>query len=320
MWWRCQQIRALPKMQINSCTLLAPAKINLSLKVKSQRSDGYHNIDAPTVPINLNDIVTVSLRTDKKIKNLWQSDEVDNKNELGYLAATKFARLINPSCGVNIKIKKNIPIGAGLGGGSSNAAAVLLACNRLWNAKYSLEQLANLAVSLGADIPFFIYAKQQRLTGIGDKLVKLRKKHQGYVVLVVPKSRTNTKSVYKKYNILINNKDKHKISGSTQISNDLYTAAQLLCPEIGKVIALLQEQGVTAQMSGSGSACYSMLANRQDALQIARNIVSPKIKIWVAKILSGRQRSLGSSQAVRQRVLIPSCVGSNPTSPATNLS
>ena len=297
-----------------SVSLLAPAKLNLALRVVGRRSDGYHELDAPTVPIGLCDQVTVALRPDRRIVNDWRLPGVPVRDELGWRAARLLAAETAPARGAAIRIAKHIPAGAGLGGGSSDAAAVLLACNRLWGTRWSRARLAALGLRLGADVPFFIHCRQARLRGRGELLAPLRRPAAGWAAVAVPAAGVSTAAAFAAH--AAGRAGKHKISGLVDVANDLGPVAQMLCPEITKLLRLLRRLAGQARLSGSGSACFAVLPGRRQAVAVAQALAAQGYAAWAARIMRGRPLSLGSSQAVRQRVLVPSCVGSNPTSPA----
>ena len=305
----------MPKQRL---TLAAPAKINLAIKVIGKQKDGWHLLNAPTVPIDLADKVTVELRNDKKCVNQWQNKKIQRNAELGLKAAKLLQQYAGVNKGVNIFIDKKIPIGAGLGGGSSDAAAVLIACNRLWKLGWSLHKLANLAIKVGSDVPFFVYCRQAQISNFGDQLIPLANKETGWCLLVVPKERCSTKEVFAKYDSLDLTKQSKsfKINDDNSNSNDLLEAAITLYPAIKLLIQTLNQFGKNVYMSGSGSSCFMRFSTYQETKSIAQKIVNLDAKIYICRIMQRRLRKIGSSQAVRQRVLIPSCVGSNPTSPA----
>ncbi|MAQ98504.1 MAG: 4-(cytidine 5'-diphospho)-2-C-methyl-D-erythritol kinase, partial [Gammaproteobacteria bacterium] len=136
------------KIQINS-----PAKINLFLKVKEKNQDGYHNIDTSFQLIDLFDRMSFET-SDNGIVIKSNESFLENKNNTIYRSAKLLLKFIDGEMGVNIKIEKSIPIGAGLGGGSSNAASTLIALNKLWNLELSKDKLIKIAKKIGADVPF----------------------------------------------------------------------------------------------------------------------------------------------------------------------
>ena len=301
--------------------LAAPAKINLTLRVLRRRADGYHELDAPTVPLDLADTVSVTTRADRRIVNDWRLPGVAPAAELGRRAARLLAQRAGVTAGVTIHITKRIPAGAGLGGGSSDAAAVLLACKRLWSLRWSLAQLAKLGGELGADVPFFVHCRQARLRGIGDVLEPLTQPVRGWCVLCVPRQRTATATVFARWQQqnLTNQGKRDKISSQAQATNDLVLPAMGLNPAIATTLRDLGAKVGEARMTGAGSACFAVLDHRQAAYAAARRLARSDIDVVVTRIMCGRRRILGSGQAVRQRILVPSCVGSNPTSPASSL-
>ncbi len=294
-------------------TVLAPAKLNLSLRVKGRRPDGYHELDAPTVPLDLCDEVTVTLRPDRRVVSTWRLPGTPPRRELAWRAARLLADEVRPARGVDVAVLKRIPAGAGLGGGSSDAAAALLACNRLWGAGLSLAQLAALGLRLGSDVPFFIYCRQARLRGRGERLAPLRPPRAGWAAVAVPRGRVATAAAF----AALRDGKKRKIGGLVHLANDLGYAAQMLCPEITAVLRALRRAAGEARLSGSGSACFALLPTRRRAAAAAAELAAAGCEAWAARIMRGRRLSLGSGQVVRQRVLVPSCVGSIPTSPAT---
>lgn len=307
-------------MTIHKLTLPAPAKLNLTLKVLGRCRNGLHELDAATVPLDLADTVTVTPRRDRRCVNAWQLPGTADQQELGLRAARALQAVAQPDRGVTIAITKRIPAGAGLGGGSSNAAAVLVACNRLWELGWSLPKLAHLGAQLGSDVPFFVYCRQARICGGGEILRPLRPAVLGWCVVVVPPVHCATRDVFATFdrgNLTINSKSA-KITKTARQRNDLLCAALRLHPSLTATLHDLYRAAGMALMSGSGSACFAPVATRREGLAIVQRLARENCQAYVCRFMRGRVRSisLGSSQAVRQRVLIPSCVGSNPTSPA----
>lgn len=153
----------------------APAKLNLFLHVTGQRPDGYHLLQSVFQLIDLCDTLHFDCRDDSQIRRLTDNNLIPEEDDLVIRAARllqKAASIKNPgfSYGVDIRIEKSIPMGGGLGGGSSDAATTLLVLNRLWNCDFTKEELMSLSVQLGADVPFFIFGENAYAEGIGEKL------------------------------------------------------------------------------------------------------------------------------------------------------
>jgi len=183
---------------MNSITLKAPAKVNLFLDVLGKRPDGYHNILTLFEKINICDEITIS-RTPSPGINISCNGGIPKKDNLAYKAARLLFSKNKIKGGVNIRIKKKIPIAAGLGGGSSDAAATLLGINKLFRLKVRKEDLVQLARLLGADIPFFIINRSFALgRDRGDKLEELPFKPPGmWHLLIFPGVKKLTRDVYK---------------------------------------------------------------------------------------------------------------------------
>lgn len=157
---------------MNTLTLPAPAKINLFLHVVGKRVDGYHLLESLMVLLDFGDSISLSLRTDKTITvcSPLSPLPIPTEQELCYRAARLLQERTGCPMGVAIEVQKRIPLGGGLGGGSSDAASVLLGLNSLWRLQLSRKELQKLAVTLGADVPFFVFAESALVSGIGEVL------------------------------------------------------------------------------------------------------------------------------------------------------
>lgn len=182
--------------------LLAPAKINLSLDVLGQRRDGYHIVEMVMQTIDLCDHISLEARADEQIKVHCAHPFVPGGQEnLTYKAADLMRKLAGKSnLGVTIKIDKNIPVAAGLGGGSADAAAVLKGLNQLWGLSFSEQQLSQAGLQLGADVPFCLMGGTALARGIGEELTRLPAPAKLWVVLLKPNVGVSTADVYKNYN------------------------------------------------------------------------------------------------------------------------
>lgn len=178
----------------------APAKINLALDVLAKRPDGYHDVDMIMQTLELADKVTLSPHPHIELSCTNPKVPVDRRN-LAWRAVERLWDVTGERRGVQINIEKNIPIAAGLAGGSADAAAVLLGLNELWQLKLSLRELMAIALPLGADVPFCILRQTARAEGIGERLTPLTSRLSGEVLVVTPDFEVVTKAVYQQFNL-----------------------------------------------------------------------------------------------------------------------
>lgn len=180
----------------NEIKLIANAKINVGLDIKGKRDDGYHFIDTFMQSITLSDRITVK-KADKISVSCGDSD-IDNQKNIAYKAAELFFETTKISGSAEIIIDKKIPMSAGLGGGSADAAAVLLALDYIYDTHLSAEKLEEIAVKLGADVPFFIEGGTQRSEGIGEILTPINPLNKGYFLLVKMGQKPSTGEMYRR--------------------------------------------------------------------------------------------------------------------------
>ena len=169
-----------------SMTIPAPAKLNLFLHVTGRRDDGYHELESLLVLLDFGDMLTVTTRDDGQIEAAHAIAGVEPDDDLTIRAARLLQQHANPRSGATIALDKRIPIGAGMGGGSSDAASVLLALNRLWNTGLDRAALMRLGLQLGADVPFFIFGVNAHAAGIGESLRAVSMPAIGFVIAMPP--------------------------------------------------------------------------------------------------------------------------------------
>jgi len=283
---------------MQSITLKSPAKLNLYLKVLNRRQDGYHNLITLFEKIDLCDTLTLSLRPKGiKIKCSEPSLPTDSSN-----LAHKAARLLQKSCGVQkgveIYINKKIPIAAGLGGGSSNAASALLGLNRLWGLGLSRPQLRRLGSEIGADVCFFLSGHKFAIgQGVGENLTGLRLPNSLWHIMLCPEKGLSTKKVYAGLNI---RKTEPKIDLTQPVNdvtiltravstnnisvlnkylyNDLEAPAVRSLEAIAGLKSILGRFGVKGVlMSGSGPTVFGITKTRQEAIRLKRRIADKGI-------------------------------------------
>ena len=182
-------------LNMNSVKIRANAKINLTLGILGKRDDGYHLIDTIMQSVSLSD--TVKISKSKKIKATYSNKNIDKTNNMALKAAKAFFEAADVRGGANIKIKNRIPTSSGMGGGSADAAAVLMGLNKLYETDLSAEELEKIALPLGADVPFFIKGGTQRAEGIGEILIPLTPLEKGYFILAKADTKPSTGEMYK---------------------------------------------------------------------------------------------------------------------------
>jgi 4-diphosphocytidyl-2-C-methyl-D-erythritol kinase len=289
---------------MSSVKLLSPAKINLTLEILGTRTDGYHELRSIIQPIDLFDEVKIESQEGQGIQLDSSCIPIPlDKDNLAWKAAALFLEKSGQELQVEISIKKRIPLGAGLGGGSSNAASVMIGLNRLTDA-FSEQELLKLALNLGADVPFFIRSQTAVIEGIGEKINPLRNFPLFYYVILFPNINTSTEMVYKKWDEL-NNKDHvqdesineqiRKFSNRNEalpLINDLENPAIALHPEIKAYKQIFKSLGLeSVLMTGSGSAVYAAFRSQEEAYEIYEYLnTSPTFQVFLASGIKGWHR------------------------------
>ena len=237
-------------------TLPAPAKLNLFLHVTGQRSDGYHTLETLFVLIGRGDTISLASRDDGAIVREAGADNIAAEDDL----AVRAARLLQPRCrerrGVSIAVAKRLPVGAGLGGGSSDAATVLLGLNRLWDLNASREELMAIALELGADVPFFVFGQPAFARGIGEQLAATTVPTTWFAV-VTPPIAVSTREIFAAPELTRNSESaKMRVFSEGYGRNDLYGVAAARFPGIARCLDALAREapGSGARMTGSGAA------------------------------------------------------------------
>ena len=260
---------------------IAPAKVNLNLNITGRREDGYHLLDSIMVFTNWGDEITINpasefrLTADGPFSNIFTTELLATDKgspnlivQAAYLMAAKACK--NPD--IHIHITKHIPAGAGLGGGSSNAAAVMKMLNDYWDLDIPLAQLCEMGLTLGAELPVCLQAQSSRVTGIGD-VVKAVVINELNLLIAWPQRSLLTKDVFDKYraqNLPFSKSEEldADFAGWLQRSNnDLTSAAIELNPNIAEILSNLQSSKGChiARMTGSGSACFAIFNTKEAA-------------------------------------------------------
>lgn len=277
----------------------SPAKINLTLEIVKKRKDGFHNINSIMQTVSLYDLLKIKFKkNNNEIKILTSAKNIPtDENNLVYITAEKYLQKINKKIGLNINLKKNIPVGAGLGGGSSNAAAVLLGLNTYFKNYFSLKELQKIAESIGADVPYFLTGGLCFVSGKGEKVLPLNYGLNFYILIVFANIFILTKSVYQKIkkipklerlsllikkNIKSANLKEEKIISN--LKNDLQPIVFKSFPQLISIKnKLLKLNASSVLMSGSGSAIFGIYLNKKDALN-AKNTLQKNKKLLLTLV------------------------------------
>ncbi len=256
----------------NSISLIAPAKLNLNLIVKKKLKNGYHSLESDICFLNLYDTLNIKLSNLNKIKISDEStfllkDETILSKTLNY-----FNSEFENDDKFNITLRKNIPIGAGLGGGSSDSAALLLGLRHFYNEnpynkkKISLTKLKEIGFKIGSDVPACIMSKSLHLSGVGEKLKKIHISKNYKFLLIYPYKILSTKKVFNNFDLKNIKNKKTMYFNEIKISNSLEFVSQAIEPEIKKILNTLKsfEKIISFGMSGSGSSCFGIFKSSDD--------------------------------------------------------
>ncbi|MCD5414488.1 MAG: 4-(cytidine 5'-diphospho)-2-C-methyl-D-erythritol kinase [Clostridiales bacterium] len=272
---------------MKSVQLTARAKINLSLDVMKKRYDGYHEVKMIMQQIDLYDIVTLT-ENDRQTINIRTECEyipTDEKN-IAYQAAELLKEKLDISKGVDIRIEKNIPVAAGLAGGSSNAAAVLLGLNRLWDLHLTTKELMLWGVEIGADVPFCVLGGAALAEGIGENLTPIRGLENVWVVISKPSFSVSTEGIYKQLDLskLKQRQDIYVLIDAVE-RGDLVKLSKNMFNVLEEVTALkhpiikqikkkmLEYNAIGSIMSGSGPTVFGIYKNYERAKSARDNLL-----------------------------------------------
>jgi len=256
-------------------TFLAPAKLNIFLHITGRRDDGYHTLQSVFQLLDFYDVISLNPTQNAQIKRITSVNGIPEAEDLCVRAALALQQATGCSQGVEIAIEKHIPMGGGLGGGSSDAATVLLALNHLWGLNLSRQSLMAIGLTLGADVPVFIFGQNAWAEGIGEILTPLILPEQYYVVLT-PQVHVSTAQIFAHSGLTKDTKplkiaDFSNGTHSKLFRNDL---EKIVCAEYTAVAYALQwlNQFGQARMSGSGASVFVAV----DSLAKAKSIFAHK--------------------------------------------
>ena len=269
--------------------ILSPAKINLFLQITGRRPDGYHDLFSLMCCIGLYDTVSLDVGVEQTAVSCDHPHVPEDETNLAFAAADLFYKNLRKNEGVTISIQKQIPVAAGLGGGSSNAAAVFLGLNRYYDYPFSTDELMSMGLSIGADVPFFIFQKPATASGIGEKLKVYPGLEKLKILLVFPGFTVSTAAVYKNLNLRLT-KCKKKLKESfldqrsfdpgCHLCNDLEAVVASKYPVINTVkTALLDHGALGALMSGSGPTVFGLFSD-SDKASTAKHALARSDDTW----------------------------------------
>lgn len=285
--------------EIRDITVLAPAKVNLFLHIIGRRDDGYHLLESVFAFADFGDRITVQSAPDLnfsvtgRFASVCRRAGCDGGKNIAARAAAMLRQLSGTSAGAKITLEKNLPLSAGLGGGSSDAAAALKALQVLWRVEPDEEQLVELALELGSDVPACLVGEPSFVAGIGELITPLEIFEDINCVLVNPLKPLSTPGVFQTF-ADSGRAFTQPLALTPEVTEDLWTLlrgshndlqgpALGMCDEIGEILGALQaaEGTLLARMSGSGATCYGLYKTREAAGAAARAIATAHPGWWV---------------------------------------
>lgn len=249
----------------------APSKLNLFLHITGRRENGYHELQSIFQLIDLCDWLEFEPRTDQEI-HIEGLNSVDLKQNLIYKATQILKPYAQTATGLSIRLEKNIPMGAGLGGGSSDAATTLIVVNQLWQCGLNTEQLADLGVQLGADVPIFVHGRNAWAEGIGEHLTFIDLDQKQYIVLK-PDCFISTQLLFSQKTLTRNTKSSKFCAYQLKPSdfgNNFEPLARSLYPEVDEAMQYLDQFGV-AKLTGTGACVFAEVTSDMNIDDVLAN-------------------------------------------------
>jgi len=276
-------------------TLHSPAKLNLFLHIVGRRADGYHLLQSVFQLIDWCDEIHLKKISQNEVRRVNPIPGVPPEQDLVVRAAQLLKDFCKIDAGVEIGLKKNIPMGAGMGGGSSDAATTLIGLNHLWNLNLSKETLSALGLKLGADVPFFIFGQNAFVEGIGEKIQDISLETSDFLV-IFPNQGIPTGSIFQDPELTIDHAqitiDSFLASPWSNLSNDCQAVAMRICPEVKQALDWITQAipGSTPRMSGSGSSVFAVLDSKADIAKL-ENLLQNLPKGWVGRVVRGLNKN-----------------------------
>jgi 4-diphosphocytidyl-2-C-methyl-D-erythritol kinase len=264
-------------MQLPGPDYPAPAKLNLFLHVVGRRGDGYHLLQSVFRLIDRCDTLRFRIRADGEIRRLSELPGVPSEDDLVVRAARMLKEASGTGLGADIEVEKRIPMGGGLGGGSSDAATTLLALDRAWKTGFGSEALAELAASLGADVPFFLFGSSAWVEGAGEQLAAIDLPERWYVVLTPP-VQVPTGAIFAAPELTRDTEplkmEDFSAHGQESFRNDLEAVVTARYPEVARHLEWLARHA-RARMTGSGACVFAEFSGREAAQRVLDRLPAP---------------------------------------------
>ena len=263
----------------------ASAKLNLMLRIVGQRADGYHLLQTVFQFIDLCDWITFHPVDDGRVRLLNPIPGVPEIDDLTVKAANLLKSETGCKAGVCIEVEKNLPMGGGLGGGSSDAATVLVVLNKLWDLQLTKERLMELGLALGADVPVFVYGYSAWAEGVGEKLEKITPVEQ-WVVVIKPDCHVNTKEIFSSKNLTRDSKS-IRIADfmEGQHKNDCLGVVSQEYSEVKAALHALSEFS-EARLTGTGACVFAQFESKELAYGAYKSLELNGWKVYLAKGLN----------------------------------
>ena len=278
-----------------SLVLRSPAKLNLFLHIVGRRADGYHLLQSVFQLIDWCDEIHLVYISQNEVRRANPIPGVPPEQDLVVRAAQLLKDFCKIDSGVEISLKKNIPMGAGMGGGSSDAATTLIGLNHLWNLNLSQETLSTLGLKLGADVPFFIFGQNAFVEGIGEKIQEISLETRDFLV-IFPNQGIPTASIFQDPELTRDHAqitiDGFLASPWSKLSNDCQAVAMRICPEVKQALDWITQAipGSAPRMSGSGSSVFAVLDPKTDTAKL-ENLLQNLPRGWVGRVVRGLNKN-----------------------------
>jgi 4-diphosphocytidyl-2-C-methyl-D-erythritol kinase len=282
-------------MMSKALEIHCPAKLNLFLHIIGRREDGYHQLQSVFQLIDWCDVLTLKSISENKIRRVNPIPGIPPEQDLVVRAAQVLKDFCKVNHGVEIGLKKMIPMGAGLGGGSSDAASTLIGLNTLWDLHLDIATLCQLGLKLGADVPFFIFGQNAFVEGIGERLQAISLQTQDFVV-IFPNQGIATAHIFQDPDLTRDHApitiDGFLASPSSYQSNDCQAVAVQKCPEVKEALDWIFKAVPNSApcMSGSGSSVFAALDPKTDIANL-ENLLQNLPKGWIGRIVRGLNKN-----------------------------